>query len=482
MDLLLLTTALALPVLLGGLWLNLLLPISLTPRRTLVWGNGTLIGLLLIPLLMRILDAQGIPLSFIATGGLAGTLIAVAVVANLFVNRPPTLAHHTVNGFSSLPISGKALFLFLLALLALRVTSLGLEILWRPLFPWDATMHWATKARVWFEHSSIVPFVDNRTWLTLGGEGVFTDRHPYYPPTIPLLQVWVNLALARWDESLMNLPWLLCLIALGASFYGQLRVSKLSPVIAIAFTYLLLSMPLINIHVALAGYADLFLGAAYCGALMAFHNWTATGERWQAVIALVFALACPLIKNEGIVWMFTLLPALVIALATRRDISRIVLLVLLCLLLLIILIQKNPLLYASAQELLTPFNADGLVGTIKTIWLHDNWHLFGYLLLALMPLSLAIPGVTMESYRGIIVALAGAIGALLFLFLFTQFGMGATDFTGVGRLCIQLFPAVLFLCALLSNELLTTDSDNSLPETALAPELSSVPRHTKANR
>ena len=32
-----------------------------------------------------------------------------------------------------------------------------------------------------------------------------------------------------------------------------------------AFSYLLLSMPLINTHVALAGYADLFLGAASKG-------------------------------------------------------------------------------------------------------------------------------------------------------------------------------------------------------------------------
>ena len=86
----------------------------------------------------------------------------------------------------------------------------------------------------------------------------------------------MNLATGRWDESLMNLPWLLCFIALGAAFYSQLRNAGVSPAIGMAFSYFLLSMPLINTHVALAGYADLFLGAAYCGALMAFHNWVST--------------------------------------------------------------------------------------------------------------------------------------------------------------------------------------------------------------
>jgi len=40
-----------------------------------------------------------------------------------------------------------------------------------------------------------------------------------------LLQVWMNLATGQWAESLMNLPWVLCLAALGGAFYSQLRVS-----------------------------------------------------------------------------------------------------------------------------------------------------------------------------------------------------------------------------------------------------------------
>ncbi len=299
MEFLFATLALALPVLLGGLWLHQVVPVHSAGRMALVWGNGALLGLLLIPQFMRGLDALGIPLTFQATASLAGALIALALVTQLIRGRRARLIPAPARYVSAIPAAHRILFAFLLLLVVVRVTSLGLEILWRPLFPWDATMHWATKARVWFEHNSIVPFVTKDAWLELGGAGVFTDRHPDYPMTVPLLQVWMNLALGHWDESLMNLPWLLCLVALGGAFYGQLRVASVGPVIAMAFVYLLLSLPLLNIHVALAGYADLFLGAAYCGALMAFHNWVSTGQRWQAALALVFAALLSIDQERG---------------------------------------------------------------------------------------------------------------------------------------------------------------------------------------
>ncbi len=37
---------------------------------------------------------------------------------------------------------------------------LGLDVLWQPLYPWDAWTQWATKARVWYELGRIVPFAN----------------------------------------------------------------------------------------------------------------------------------------------------------------------------------------------------------------------------------------------------------------------------------------------------------------------------------
>ncbi len=454
MDILLTILALSLPVLLGGLWLNLIIPQCTPARAALVWGNGALLGLVLIPQILWTLDALGIPLSFASAGLVSAALIAAAVTLKLFQPKQLRLNGTSASTFTAMPASHRLLFYFLLLLLIVRCVNLGLEILWRPLFPWDATMHWATKARVWFEFRSLVPFVDNSVWLHLGGEGVFTDRHPDYPHTIPLLQVWMNLATGRWDESLMNLPWLICLITLGTAFYAQLRVSGARPLIAMTFCYLLISMPLVNIHVALAGYADLFLGATYCAGLMAFHNWTRTRCRAQGLMAMVFALSCLLIKNEGLPWAITFVPALLIVLARRHQFTRNAILFSMGLVLLIILIQRNPALISQLLSYVTEFHSGGLVGTIQAIWLHDNLHLLGYLLIAIIPMGLTIPGGFTKTYLGISTALACAVSMFLFLFLFTVYGAGASNFTGVARLSIQLAPGLLFFCALLCNDLL----------------------------
>jgi hypothetical protein len=462
-DALLTSLALALPVLLGGLWLNVLIPGATTARTALVWGHGALIGLILIPQVMYTLDSLGMGLSFQLPATIAGLLILVALVVSLATRDRRRGAPSEIQAAYRMPPAQRVLYLGLLLLIVIRIVTIGLEVFWRPLFPWDATMHWATKARVWFEHGTMVPFVDNGTWLKTFGEGVYTDRHPDYPATIPLLQVWMNLATDRWDESLMNLPWLVCLMAMGAAFYGQLRVAGVRPALSITFTYFLLSMPLVNTHAALAGYADLFLGATYCAALMALHNWVSGRQGWQILLMVLFTLACMRLKTEGYLWSLTLVAGLVVALASRHAFIRLAVLALVGLVVLAVFRQFAPDSLHPFLQQFTPFSMKGLLGIIKSVFLHANWHLFTYLLPVIAVLSLLLSMSVVKTYRGIATALIISVGAFLFLFLFTVFWMGAANFTGVGRLSLQLVPGLMFLCALLSNEILTRGSVRAAP-------------------
>ena len=261
METLNLLLALALPSAVGAFLVALLCNSTTPPRITLIVGNGILLGLLLVPLLLRGLDAFGLVLTFsVAAVPLAMLLLALTCLyfyRGRGVARSPSCPS-TASAYTHPEL---ALFMFFLVLIYLRIFSVGLELLWRPLFPWDATMHWATKARVWFDAQAIVPFVDNQRWLEMAGEGVYTDHHAGYPITTPLLQLWMSLALGRWDESLMNLPWLVCFSGLALAFYGQARTAGSSSLAAIVFTYLLVSLPLLSTHIALAGYADVFVGA-----------------------------------------------------------------------------------------------------------------------------------------------------------------------------------------------------------------------------
>lgn len=465
MDFFFIIMALAIPALIGGLWLGLFVPPTIVGRAALVCGNGLLAGLLVIPMLMRLLDVMGAPLNFGTTASSAGGLILLAALAHLYWQRKPTGRALQKSAWYNLPQSQKILVAFIASLLAVRLTTLGLELLWRPLFPWDATMHWATKARVWFDAGSIVPFVENQEWLELSGGGVFTDHHPDYPITTPLLQVWMNSALGRWDESLMNLPWLLCLLALGFAFYGQARASGAGLVVALVFSYFLLSMPLINTHVALAGYADLFLGACYCAALMAFHNWSVHRQHWQAGMAVFFALSCTLIKNEGFYWLLTFIPATVVVIMPVRKAALMLACLLLAAICLLALLPPDLAIAGhSLNRLKLYYRPEALAGIGNLLWVHDNWHLFFYLLMLVMPAGLIRSGSRANNYLGIMTALASAVGLFLILFLFTGYAGGAVRFTAVGRIGLQLMPGLVFLALLLSSELLGATPGKSSPE------------------
>jgi hypothetical protein len=465
MDLLYLILALGLPLLLGTGWLQLFTPNSLPGRWPLLAGYGALLGLLGITVLMRLIDACGFPLSIAWVGSVSGILALAAIVTKRFTDPVNNTAAMPDFGFCCMSYWHKLLFSLFFALISLRLLTLGLELIWRPLFPWDATMHWATKAKVWFHTAGITPFVEPDLWLKMGGEGVFSDHHPEYPQTIPLLQTWVNLALGRWDESLMNLPWLLCYAALGCMFYGQARVAGVGALTALIFTYMLMSMPLINVHVALAGYADLFLGTCYVGALMAFHNWSQNKERWQGALALLLAGLCMTIKNEGFYWFLSFIPALiVVSLSLRKSLFFLLLLPALVVAVLWMFPEDINVAGHSLGQLALSYRPNALSPILTSFAVFDNWHLFTYLLLCLVPLAFLS---NFHRYLGIGAALTSAVGLLLTLFLFTKFAYGAVYHSSLGRISLHLVPSVMFLIMLAYHEVCESGSspDNSTAET-----------------
>lgn len=462
MELLYLILAMALPWVLGTTWLRLLAPVAFCGRQPLLAGYGLFLGLLTIPILMRLIDALGMPITFTYVSSATGLCIIGGLVLNIHQSNK---AIRTASECLSLnPLSNwqKALFTLLCAVIGLRLITLGLELIWRPLFPWDASMHWATKAKVWFDSYSMNTFIDNDLWLKTRDASIFTDHHPEYPRTIPLLQVWINSAIGHWDTSLMNLPWLLCYISLGLMFYGQARASGVSIIVAIVFTYFLLSLPLLDTHVALAGYADLFLGTCYAGAIMAFHNWSQGRKPWQGFLALILALSCLLIKNEGFYWLLTFIPALLVVLLR----ARIAVTILLALALVIVAglwFFPGDITVAghSLDRLNLHYRPKALPAIISSFTTHGSWHLFAYLLIFIIPVGYVLAGHSRRAYLGIGTALASAVGLFFILFLFTKYAGGAVRFTAVGRIALQLVPSLMFLIMLLYNEISRIGGDHS---------------------
>src|SRR4051812_20017348 len=196
-------------------------------------GCGFFAGALVVTLWMRALSLAGLHFS-IASIALPMVIASMALAVLVRRRAPVNDARGPVatDDGSTLSRGARALLYVLIGWLALRFVTLLLDVVWTPLYPWDAWIQWATKARVWYSLGEIVPFGRTDAWFAANG-ALWFDASPNYPATVPLWQVWSSVALGRWDDSLMNLPWWLVAVALAITIYGALLESGLSPLDAI---------------------------------------------------------------------------------------------------------------------------------------------------------------------------------------------------------------------------------------------------------
>ena len=204
-------------------------------RATLAWtlGCGWFAGAFLLTLWMRALSAAGVPFGVATIGVPLAAARGRWRLARL-APRPAAASARSARAalrvLAARDLAGSAARAVVRAArLARRCAS---PCCWpkscaRPLYPWDAWSQWATKARVWFELKSMVPFVGRPTPGSRPTARCYTDAAPHYPGTVPLLQVWSSVALGRWDDALVNLPWWCTGVALALAIYGFLRADGL---------------------------------------------------------------------------------------------------------------------------------------------------------------------------------------------------------------------------------------------------------------
>jgi hypothetical protein len=451
MDYLALACGLALPWLFGFLLLLAIdWPRGAAGTGALRLGYGFFLGALLLTLWMRALSIAGVAFSRVSIGV---PLLVASGALGVWAARRDRVALSALRRASAaffrppLPRWQQWAWALLLAWLALRFASLAAEVAWRPLFPWDAWVQWATKARVWYELGHIVPFVRSEAWLA-GTGGAYFDASPNYPATVPLLQVWSCIALGRWDDSAMNWPWLLLLFALTLAVYGALRDAGLSALGALVGAYLVASLPLLDVHVALAGYADLMMAGVYTLAALALYRWARRRDPRDAAMALFFAFACPLIKIPGIVWALTLLPGVIAALLPRRGLKLIGFGFAAGALLVLVLAQfeANILNYHLHLSYAPPWQSLG-----EAYFFFANWHLLWYAVIVLVLVGarrLVAPPLAPLAMVG-----AAALAFLVVTFAFTNAAAWVENFTTVNRATLHAAPLLVCLCVLLWHEL-----------------------------
>lgn len=418
---------------------------------------GFFIGYALLVLSIQVLDALGYGIHF--TGVM--TVLTVAGFASL----AGVLFGRSVGPVGERPplrvrLWGLVAAALLLGLIGFHLGLIGAEVWWRPVFPWDAWTTWSARAKVWVFHDAIVPFVGPAEWLADGGARTYTVAAYDYPKFVSLVQAWDGIGLGYWHDSLVNLPWLLCGIAILMLLYAQGRIAGLGVVMAVLLAYLLISMPLFHTHIALAGYADLWQAGYTGAALIALFQWRyGDGDRLQGLLGLLMLGASLMIKEEGMVW--ALLAGAWLVLARVRWPLVVGLFVAAGGLGLFAFLRgelavtlpgigplgfRDGLLMAPWLPKVALNFVDVTPSLLRGLFQYESWNLFWYGVVFSLPLLALRPREPAKRALALLLVLVAA--TLFVIFYLTDAGNWAEDATAFSRVLMQWLPVLLFLQAL----------------------------------
>jgi hypothetical protein len=370
---------------------------------------------------------------------------------------------------------GKVLTAIMMVLMLVHLAFIAVEIFTQPVYPWDAWLAWVYRAKAWFMASNMAAVVSTSDWAVATAANIYTIdafRYPLFPSVIPY---WAALSLGSWSETLVNLPVLFAGLALGMAIYGQCREHGLSMATSLITCYLLYSIPLLGTHLALAGYADIwmagFTGLGFVALIRGAIMRDQPGNSgFQMVLGFLMVLFCIWVKNEGAVWFLAAIAMLI--LATCRPRVPILMMVAAVVVALIVfalgfthidipLIGKLGIVDG---RLAIPFIGNfalELHNVQHVYW--DNflkmgsWNLLWVFVIASLVLGFKSPNVV-SGYRARRAALSFIlifIATQLFIFGFTDQGLWADTYTAINRLPLHFVPALLFAVVVIAQASLT---------------------------
>jgi hypothetical protein len=366
----------------------------------------------------------------------------------------------------------------LIGWIAVHLIMVAIEILHRPVFPWDASLSWMYRAKAWFYAGTITPMDSPPQWLEGSGDSLYNVPGNHYPTLVPIVALWSALGLGQWSETLVNLPVLFCGVALVAGMFGQCREYGFPVWLSVVCAYLLLSIPLVGTHLSLAGQADIWMAGFTGLGFVALLHGVLRDDRYQLLLGLFMIAVGAATKVEGTIWFAAALLTLALV---KRPMATVVLIITTA------AVVLAGWLATGVTYLELPFVGGAgvaedrlhipLIGSYALqsfdLWtdyrdnffLGGTWHLLWPLVLLTAASLLFLPAG--RTRRTIAVFYGVILCAQLFIFQATESGYWAEDWTAINRLPLHFAPPVVFSLAIVAWEHLRTEGNRATGATLL---------------
>jgi len=462
MDYLYFSAGLLLPWLGGTLWLMFaearLYP-GITPNRNRQAGYGFFLGYAVLSCFILAIDAWAGQVDWAWVMGLLGVF---ALLGGLGLWMSPGRPVSRPVAEDPLGTVQKILLGVLLAWTLMHLLFAAVEVFSRPVYPWDAWLVWVYRAKAWFLAGALTEMVPAASWAVAAAPEIYTINAPGYPLLPSLVPYWSALGLGRWSETLVNVPVLLAGTAIGLAVYGQCRESGMSRLWAIAACYLLYSIPLFGTHIALAGYADIWM-AGFAGlGFIALMRGSVSGEKTQTVLGLGMVALAMLVKNEGVVWFLA-------ALLMQALISFRLRTIIVAVLVIAAIVSAAFSMGVSHVEIPLLGNLGVVNGRLEipfigsfvlevhNVWpvywanffLMGSWNILWLTVAASFFLAIFSRTPTGRVQRVVVVFFLIFAATQIFIFGFTDQGIWADTYPAVNRLPLHFVPALVFAALLI---------------------------------
>lgn len=266
-------------------------------------GYGYFLGLFVLSVLMYLCKDTTVTMH---------QLMIIIIFINIFLlirylknNSSIIKAKEFLEYIAEIKITIKIVLAFCVFWILVRIISFSVEVILQPLFPWDAYTAWMPKAHYWFHSERLSQIISYWDWI-----GDYKQIKEIYVhdsadehSLVNFVIFWIALMIGSWDEGYILLPWLLVTIAFLFGFAGQAIEYGVNIKIIIVSMILLISLPVMNSHIALPGYVDIWLGFILGLTVLSLIQWCVNGGFEQLLMTFIMIFGLCLIKSEsGVVW------------------------------------------------------------------------------------------------------------------------------------------------------------------------------------